>query len=119
MTDRVLTRREMLAAMASIAALPLFSGCGGYRATPIPTSGADAMALALLDSLASNLLGLFPESATSLGIDVGARAGLRSQLSDRSAAGQQRIARQLQTDLARVNAIDTNALSYATRTSFD
>jgi hypothetical protein len=30
----------------------------------------------------------YPESATMLGIDIGARAGLKRKLSDRSAAGQ-------------------------------
>ena len=118
MTHRFLTRREMLAALASAAALPLVSACGGYRALP-PTTTSDADALALLDGIANNLLSLSPEAATSLGIDIGARAGLRSQLADRSAAGQQRIARQLRTDLARLNAFDASGLSYATRTSFD
>jgi len=108
----------MLAALASAAALPLVSACGGYRALP-PTTTSDADALALLDGIANNLLSLSPEAATSLGIDIGARAGLRSQLADRSAAGQQRIARQLRTDLARLNAFDASGLSYATRTSFD
>ncbi|HXG69324.1 MAG TPA: DUF885 domain-containing protein [Gemmatimonadaceae bacterium] len=120
MTHRFLTRREMLAALASVAALPLVSACTGYRLPPTTTTtGGDAGALALLESIANNLLSLLPESATSLGIDVGTRAGLRSQLTDRSAAGQQRIARQLRTDLARLNAFDASGLSYATRTSFD
>ncbi|MEO5568671.1 MAG: DUF885 domain-containing protein [Gemmatimonadaceae bacterium] len=108
----------MLAALASTAALPLVSACGGYRTSP-PTTMSDTDALALLDDIANNLLTLSPEAATSLGIDVSARATLRSQLSDRSAAGQQRIAQQLRTDLARLNAFDASGLSYATRTSFD
>ena len=118
MTQEFLTRREMLGALASVAALPMMSACGGYRTSP-PTATSDADALVLLDSIANNLLSLSPESATSLGIDIGARAGLRSQLTDRSAAGQQRIARLLRTDLDRLNAFDASGLSYATRTSFD
>ena len=108
----------MLAVLASAAALPLASACSPHRTSPPLTSG-DTDALALLDSIANNLLNLFPEQATSLGIDVGPRAALRSQLADRSAAGQRRIAQQLQTDLARLNAFDFSRLTYATRTSFE
>jgi uncharacterized protein (DUF885 family) len=73
----------------------------------------------LLDELAENLLRLLPESATSLGIDTGARSSLRSGLTDRSTDGQQRIAQQLRADLARVNAFDTSGLPHPTRTSFE
>jgi len=116
---RFLTRREVLAALVSaVAAVPLFSATGRGRAVR-PTTLDDADAQALLDEVADNLLRLFPEQATSLGIDTGARAALRSQLADRSAAGQQRIAERLRTDLARLNAFNASALSYATRTSFE
>jgi len=79
----------------------------------------DGDALALLDDVGNNLLNLFPELATSLGLDTGARAGLRSRLADRSAAGPQRIAGQVRTDLARIEAVDTSALPHATRTAFE
>ncbi len=118
MTQRFLNRREMLAVLASAAALPLVSACAPYNPSP-PITGSDGEGLALLDSVANNLLNLLPEQATSLGIDVGPRAALRSQLSDRSAAGQRRIAQQLRTDLARLTAFDASGLSHATRTSFD
>src|SRR3954467_11946102 len=120
MTERFLNRREMLASLASLAALPLLPSCGNYNASlPAPASGEDTQALALLDDIAGNLLNLFPESATSLGIDVGARAGLRSRLTDRSAGGQQRIARQLRSDLDRLNSVPATGLSFSTRPSFD
>ena len=110
----------MLASLASLAAVPLLSSCGGHRASlPATTSGPDTDALALLDDIANNLLNLSPEGATSLGIDVGARAGLRSRLGDRSAEGQQHIARQLRSDLDRLNAFHATGLSYSTRTSID
>lgn len=118
MTDWFLTRRELLAALASAAALPLASACDRRRASP-PATRNDADALALLDGVANDLLGLFPEQATSLGIDVGPRAALRAQLADRSAAGQQRIARQLRAGLDRLDAVDASGLSHATRTSVD
>src|SRR5687768_3687902 len=121
MSERNVSRREMIAALASVAALPLVSACGGYS-MPLPppsTTPDEASARALLDDIAENLLRLSPEGATSLGIDTGARAALRSQLADRSAEGQRRIANQLRTDLARLNAFDASNLSYATRTSFE
>jgi uncharacterized protein (DUF885 family) len=85
----------------------------------MPQRASEADALALLDELAENLLRLLPESATSLGIDIGARAPLRSQLADRSAEGQQRIANQLRSDLERANAFDASRLTHAMRTSVE
>lgn len=79
----------------------------------------EADVLALLDECADNLLALFPDRATSLGVDTGARAAMRSQLTDRSEEGKQRIAAQLRADLDRVNALDTSGLPFSLRTSVD
>src|SRR5688572_8338290 len=95
----LISRREALAALASTAVVPLASGCRSERAGIAPGTKIEANVRALLDELAENLLRLVPESATSLGIDTGARASLRAQLTDRSASGQQRIASQLKSDL--------------------
>src|SRR6185295_14301164 len=109
-----LTRREAVAALAaSAAALPLVS-C--RRAGPAAT---DADASKLLDSIGENLLRLSPTGATSLGIDTGARSALRSQLDDRSPAGQQRLASLLKQDLARADALDVSSLSFPVRTSVE
>jgi uncharacterized protein (DUF885 family) len=110
-----LSRREVLAALASTAALPLLSAC--RRDGDAAPNEADARAL--LDSCADNLLALFPETATSHGLDTGERAALRSQLNDRSESGKQRIAQQVRSDLARVNALDGSRLSHQTRTSLE
>jgi uncharacterized protein (DUF885 family) len=109
-----LTRREAIVAL--LATVGALSACDR---TPAVTAlvDANAEALALLDALAENLLRLSPESATSLGIDVDARATLRSQLTDRSAQGQQNIANRLREDLAAVEALDTTGLSAEMRTS--
>ena len=114
----MVSRREVIAALASTAALPLLSACMGDRESSKPDSN-EAAALGLIDECAERLLALFPESATSLGIDTGARAALRSQLTDRSEAGKKRIADQVRADLERVNAFDTSGLSYKTRTSIE
>jgi uncharacterized protein (DUF885 family) len=111
-----LTRRETVAALAASVAMPLVG-----KASPVfaqahspPT---DAQASAILDSLAENLLRLSPESATSLGIDTGSRAPLRLKLSDKSAAGQDRIRQTIAADLKRAEAIDEAGLSFSVRTS--
>jgi len=116
----MLSRREALAALASAAALPLMSGCARDTAAPAsPPAAGETDAVALLEGVGDNLLRLFPETATSLGIDTGARAALRFQLADRSAAGQQRLAQQVRADLDRVNAVNTSGLSHAARTSVE
>ena len=122
MRDPLLTRRQALAALAAAAALPLTPACAGPR--PVMTTspaagGADARALALLDAVADRLLRLFPQTASSLGLDTGSRAALRSQLTDRSAEGKRRIADLVREDLKRVQAIDTSGLSHAVRTSVE
>ncbi|MDQ3483665.1 MAG: DUF885 family protein, partial [Pseudomonadota bacterium] len=128
MTHSPFVRRHLLVAIAATASLPLLSACAQQAvavaplAAPaplVPAATAEAQALALLDSAAENLLRLSPEAATSLGIDTGARAQLRHRLSDRSAQGQAQVAALLRTDLARINAIDTTALSHSTRTSVE
>jgi len=117
----LLNRREALAAIASTATFPLLHGCASEPSAPGPPSGgaSDADAQALLDLVGENYLRFSPESATSLGVDTGARASLRSQLTDRSAEGQQKIASQVRQDLDRAKAFDTRALSHAMRTSIE
>ena len=109
------TRREALAGLAAGSALPLLA-----RTTPAFAQAAnEGQAKALLDSFADNLLRLNPEGATSLGVDTGARAKLRCELGDRSAAGLQRVAATLKSDLARAEALDASALSFPSRTSVE
>jgi uncharacterized protein (DUF885 family) len=109
----------VIAALASAATLPLVAACAGDRTSRTRSVTTDAGALALLDEVGDNLLRLSPEVATSLGLDTGARAALRSQLADRSTEGQQRLAQQIRSDLERVEAVDTSRLSHGVRTSID
>jgi uncharacterized protein (DUF885 family) len=111
-----LSRRETIAALAASVALPALSPPVFAQPGPKVT---DSEASALLDSIGENLLRLSPESATSLGLDTGARAAMRSQLSDKSAPGQERFAQVIKADLARAEAIDTSALSFPVRTSVE
>ena len=122
MYQSLFSRREALGSIGAASAFTALGGCATAPLGPSPIGGrtaTEAEASVLLGSIADNLLALSPESATSLGIDKGARAALRSQLSDRSAAGQARIAATLRADLARAEAIDTRGLSFATRTSVE
>ena len=117
MFESSLTRREALAGLAATTALPLLASEPAFAQAANPASEAEASAL--LDSIAENILKLYPEQATTLGIDKGARAALKSELADRSGIGQQRLAQTIRADLARANAIDVSQLSHSTRTSVE
>jgi uncharacterized protein (DUF885 family) len=117
-TIGLISRRQAIAALTTAATFPFTSACMRPQ-TSAPPAATETDALALLDQIADNLLRLGPEGATSLGIDTGARAVLRSQLTDRSAQGQQQIANQLRSDLQKISAINTSGLSHATRTSVE
>ncbi|HWW83033.1 MAG TPA: DUF885 domain-containing protein, partial [Vicinamibacterales bacterium] len=124
--DALLNRREAIAVLASTAVLPLLPACRGRSAdapaasaAASPGTSGEGIAATMLDQIGESFLKVFPENASSLGIDTGARASLRSQLTDRSADGQKRIADEVRQDLDRARAIATDGLSHATRTSID
>ena len=75
MSDSLISRRDAIAALASTAALPLVPACSARACPPsTPATTGRRRARAARRAVPSNLLRLFPESATSLGIDTGARA---------------------------------------------
>ena len=80
---------------------------------------ADAAAHKLIAEFAEEMMVDYPESATSLGIDKDKRVGLKSKLQDRSAAGQQAIAKRVAKRLDRLKAINTANLGEATRIDVD
>src|SRR5512134_3394909 len=104
-----MNRRETIAGLSSTAVSPLLHGCRS-QPPPRPAAPTAADAQAMLDQIGDNYLRFAPESATSLGVDTGARAALRSQLADRSAEGQQTIANQVRQDLERARAFDESGL---------
>ncbi|KQM27282.1 MULTISPECIES: DUF885 domain-containing protein [unclassified Sphingomonas] len=109
-----LTRRDWIAGAAAstlTAALPVRA-----QGAAAP---ADKAAEATLSKIADAMLLDSPEAASSLGIDTGARAALKSRLGDRSAAGQRVIADHLRGHVATLKRIDTAPLSTATRTDID
>ncbi len=115
MTPPTLNRRQLLATLsASTAAMALPASARPFRSTNTAAESA-----VFLDAIAWNLLGRSPEGATSLGVDTGSHAALRSSLSDRSAAGMHSLAVQLRKDVAHVKAVDPRTLAPAIRTSFN
>ena len=118
MNDLSFSRRQAIGALsAGVATVALPGSARALTQAGAPSSEADVVAL--LDSIGENLLALSPESATSLGIDTGARASYRARLTDRSRAGQDKIAATLRADLARAEAVNTAALTHSTRTSVE
>ena len=107
-----LTRRQALSGLGGVSVLAL-GGCA-----TIPRAPAGDVA-ALLDDVAYNLLDHEPERATSLGVDTGANAALRSRLEDQSTSGQAAYARTLRSDLARVRAVSRAGLDADTLTSLE
>lgn len=111
------TRRDLLAgagATLALAAMPR-----GAAAAVSADAPADARAEALLSRLAEQLLADFPEGATSLGIDKDKRAKLKQRLTDRSPAGQAKVAAHLLQAVAELDALDADALGAATRIDVD
>jgi uncharacterized protein (DUF885 family) len=107
----VIDRRELLAGAGALAVA---------SAVPAWAAGApeDGVESALAD-VAEALLADYPENASSLGLDTGARAVLRSRLSDRSPAGQQRLAERARARLATLRALSAEGLPEAARIDLD
>ncbi|PLK25562.1 DUF885 family protein [Novosphingobium sp. TH158] len=113
MSNQSLTRRQALGGIAAASAAFTLPA----SALAAPKATVQARATKLLDDIAWGLLKLSPEGATSLGIDTGAHAALRSQLEDRSPAGVKARADLLRSSLRQVSAIPVNKVDASTRTS--
>lgn len=106
-------RRQFLASTAAItatAALP-----AGLRAA----TGEDAKVAALFDAFFQEGVDESPEGATSLGLDTGARAGLKARLNDYSAQGKIDRLDRVKARLKRLRAIDRKALSANSQLDYD
>ncbi len=112
-------RRQLLlgaAAVGAVAAVPL-AACAPQAAAKGPV--ANAKLGQLLDSFVQEILVASPETATSLGLDKDALAGLKSKLSDASAAGRRKTVEGYQSRAARLKALDRNSLSERDTTLYD
>ena len=106
------SRREFIAGSGAVIA-----ALASLRARA--SGGADSPAEKLLAEIAEEILADYPENATSLGIDNGARAALKAKLSDRSANAQLAIAHRVAARLEKLRAIDASALAEGTRVDLD
>lgn len=107
----MLNRRDLILAGTSAAALVPFAA--------VAESAEDARLAALFDGFFQEDLRRRPESATQLGLDVGANADLRSKLSDGSAAGFAAAKTLTADQLRRLDAIDRGALSATGKVNHD
>jgi uncharacterized protein (DUF885 family) len=79
----------------------------------------DAKLRSLLDRFVYERLNESPEQATSLGLDTGERAGLRSRLSDNSAAGEARRRARTRAEKAALSQIGRAKLGTAAQIDYD
>ena len=97
-------RRDVLALGAAAAA---------FGGTALAAAPGDAAAEALLSSVAEDLMREYPENASALGLDKGARAALKATLTDRSLEGRGKLAATAKGRLAKMKAVDRKGLSPA------
>jgi len=111
----LLHRRDVLltgAALGLTAAAPL----GAFAAEKAVT---DTRLAALLDAFVEEMLVDDPETATSIGLDKGPRAALKSRLNDRSAAGRARQVAGYADRAKRLRAVPRGSLSGRDLTTYD
>ena len=111
MIDFALDRRTLLAGMGMASA--------GLAMPARGADSADARLDALLTRQFDQALIDDPTRAASLGLDIGARAGLRARFPDWSAAARTARDRRIDTDLAALRAIDRGALGDNARVAYD
>jgi uncharacterized protein (DUF885 family) len=113
----MMDRRRLLASGAFAALAHALPAGAQTRATPAATS--DPALTRLMDRLVAQGLQRSPRQATSLGLDVGALAGLRSRIEDRSLAAKARETAEDARSLAELRAIGRERLSGADRVGYD
>ncbi|HEX3652177.1 MAG TPA: DUF885 family protein [Rhizomicrobium sp.] len=118
----MLDRRNLLAtsAAAAIAAgIPRRVFAADAPGNTADTAEASKRLNALFDAFVSEQLDHAPEGATSLGIDTGARAHQRSELSDRSLAEAGRMKALVADQLKRLEAFNRASLSASDAVGYD
>jgi uncharacterized protein (DUF885 family) len=112
------SRRDLLSAAASAAALaaagPALAAAKHGKALS-PNAASDA----LLNRFANAMIDESPETATSLGLDHGARAGLKSRLSDASWAAVERETAESAARLKAMAGINRKALTGQAAIDYD
>src|SRR5258708_476598 len=104
----MLTRRDLLvttAAIASLSSLPAMAAKPGLKA--------------VLDAVSDGMMADYPEDATFLGLDTGARAALRGKLTDRSMEGDAARAAGCAERLKMLKAVDASGLQGIDRVNLE
>lgn len=113
-------RRQFVALLAASSAL---AGCAttgsDTAAATAPATGEAARASALYERLFNAFLAANPETATSLGLDTGTRAGLRARLGSSAPAARFGFASDLAAAKPEIDGIDLAALPAQARTSHE
>ncbi len=109
-----ISRRSMLAGAAAATAAPAFAGVA--RFAPAGASSGDSATEAMLQQVADQLLAEYPENASALGIDKGARAPLKYQLTDRSLHGVEKQKAAAVRRSARLDSVSQSGLGERVRT---
>ena len=105
-----LDRRAFLLSSGALAAAGIMPPALAQAAA---AGGEDAKLRALLDQFFYDRIGDSPQQATSLGLDTGERAGLRSRLGDNSAAGEARQRARVHAEKKAMDGIDVPASALA------
>ncbi len=109
-------RREFIAGTGAVlAALSSLPAC----ARRSPGTGVAAGVAEQLSKVAEDMLLDYPENATSLGVDTGVRAALKAKLTDRSAAGQEAIAKRVASRVTQLQAVEAASPDEAVRIDLD
>ena len=109
MPDFTINRRQLLAGTAAL----------GVAGPALAQPTADDRLLGLFDAMFAEGIAASPERATALGLDTGANASLKSQLSDYSSAGRAADLARAKSQLDRLRAIPADALSPTRRLDRD
>ena len=105
-------RRQFLSASTAAICVPLVSSGAPAFAFVAPTSSGDAALNALFERIFNDRVKRYPELATSLGLDKGENAHLKSELDVRPAAvARKEDAARLRRELAEVRSIAPTTLS--------
>ena len=108
-------RRDFLASSVALAVSSIFA-CHAGAAASSPEA---ARARALYDAIFEQMLTAMPQGATTLGLDTGARAALRSRLNDRSLSHRMGPLGPVARAWPQLQAIDAAQLVGRDRSDFD
>ncbi|MDR3508539.1 MAG: DUF885 family protein [Caulobacteraceae bacterium] len=117
LTQPIIDRRRILQAGAALSLTALAPAA--FSAAALGAAPEKARFDAALAAFADEVIKLTPEQATTLGIDKGEYAGLKSKLSDLSPQADSAWAAQVGSIRTRLKAIDRAGLPFADRIRYD